>query len=226
MTLDLRGHGLSARPESYTWAEFRDEIVGFIERLDLRDVLLVAHSRGGGVCLLAAAACPERVTGVVAFEPTLPGTPSLQSRIGEIVQRTLKRRSTWPSREAMYEHFRNRGAFKDWQDDFLRAYVEHGAVESEGGGIELANPVGVEALMYETMLQDEEWQKAAVSQIPVLAVYGERNARLREGFDPLATLRRYFPNASMRIQADSSHSGIMEHPDVFAETVRQFAAGR
>ncbi len=224
-TLDLRGHGLSDQPASYTWAEFRDEVSGFIEAIDLHDVLLVAHSRGGGVCLLAAASSPERVRGVIAYEPTLPGTPSLQSRLGEIVQRTLNRRSSWASRQEMYDHFRNRGAFKDWQDEFLWAYVEHGAVATEDGRIELANPLAVEALMYETMLQDHEWQKAGISQLPVLAVYGERNARLREGFEPMDTLRHYFPRAAMSIQTNSTHSGIMEHPEAFAASVRQFAAG-
>ena len=61
-------------------------------------------------------------------------------------------------------------------------------------------------------------------ECPVLAVYGERNARLREGNDPVTTLRRYFRNTTLRIQAASTHSGIMEHPDVFAASVREFAA--
>jgi pimeloyl-ACP methyl ester carboxylesterase len=225
LTLDLRGHGLSDRPGVYTWASFRDDVASFIDSLDLQDLLLVAHSRGGGLALLAAAERAERVRGVVAYEPTMPQTVSLQSRLPELVQRTLNRRASFASREEMYDHFRNRGAFKGWRDDFVRAYVQHGAIETEDGRVELANPPDVEALMAETMLDGTEWARIDACQMPVLAVYGERNARLREGDDPVATLRRYFPNTTLRIQADSTHSGIMEQPDVFAASIREFASG-
>src|SRR3989304_42474 len=56
-------------------------------------------------------------------------------------------------------HFRDRGALKGWRDDFLRAYVTHGAVEAEGGGVELACPPRVEALLYEAMFDVTEWSK-------------------------------------------------------------------
>jgi len=223
-TLDLRGHGLSDRPGVYTWASFRHDVTSFMDRLDLQNLLFVAHSRGGGLALLAAAERPERVRGVVAYEPTMPQTASLRSRLPELVERTLNRRSSFASRAEMYNHFRNRGAFKDWQDEFVRAYVQHGAIETEDGRVELANPPEVEALMAETMLDGTEWARIDACHVPVLAVYGERNARLREGDDPVATLRGYFPNTTMRIQSDSTHSGIMEHPDIFAASVRRFAA--
>jgi pimeloyl-ACP methyl ester carboxylesterase len=223
--LDLRGHGLSERPGIYTWAAFREDVVAFIEELHLNDLLLVAHSRGGGLALLAAAAKPESIRGVVAYEPTLPSYETLRSHLQELVQRTLNRRTSWPSREEMYRHFRNRGNFKDWTDEFLRAYVEHGAIEVEDGGVELANPVGVEAQLYETMLDATEWESIRDCPIPVLAVYGERNQGLRENNDPLATLRRHFREVRMTLQPDSTHSGPMEHPDRFAQAVRTFVRG-
>ncbi|HLF79212.1 MAG TPA: alpha/beta hydrolase [Dehalococcoidia bacterium] len=223
-SLDLRGHGLSQRPGIYTWAAFREDVTDFIDRLDLRELLLVAHSRGGGLALLTAAARSDRVRGVVAYEPTIPTYDSLRTRLPDLVQRTLNRRAVFASRDDMFQHFRHRGAFATWQDEFLRAYVEHGVIETEDGGVTLANPVEVEAQMYETMLDPTEWQGIKDCTVPVLTVYGERNERLREGNDPMLTLRRHFTNVRMQLQAGSTHSGPMEYPDLFATAIKDFAS--
>src|SRR6266508_5624395 len=52
VALDLPGHGWSDKPESgYDWASLRDDLVGLVTALELRDILYVGHSRGGGVSL-------------------------------------------------------------------------------------------------------------------------------------------------------------------------------
>src|SRR5437763_1644252 len=49
---DLPGHGSSEKPDTgYEWQDLRDDLVGLVETLDLRDVLYAGHSRGGGVSL-------------------------------------------------------------------------------------------------------------------------------------------------------------------------------
>jgi pimeloyl-ACP methyl ester carboxylesterase len=224
LALDLRGHGLSDKPDSYTWSAFRDDVAGLIDKLDLNQLLLVAHSRGGGVALLTAASCGDRVRGVVVYEPTVPSNDGLHSRLPMLVQRALGRRSTFPGRAAMREHFRGRGAFKDWRDEFLDAYVAHAAVDTEDGRVELASPREVEAMLYESMLDPTEWRRIEDSPVPVLVIYGERGGRVDDGKDPTAILRGYFPKTEMRVQADSTHSGPMEHPELFERSIRQFAA--
>src|SRR6185436_12500212 len=93
--VDMRGHGLSERSGTYTSPELRDDIVRFLDALDLHGVLFVAHSRGGGSSLLAAAARPERVKGLVVYEPTLPWNAMLKSRLEEMVKRSAGRRPAW-----------------------------------------------------------------------------------------------------------------------------------
>src|SRR3972149_4151651 len=141
-----------------------------------------------------------------------------------LVGRALERRSTFPDREAMYLHFRDRGAFKGWRDDFLRAYVTHGAVEAEDGGVELASPPRGEALLYEAMFDVTEWTKIDRCEVPVLAVYGERGGRVGEGRDPAAPIRGMFPRTETLVLPDCTHSGPMEHPELMEEAIRQFAA--
>ena len=229
--VDLRGHGLSDKPDSYSWRAFRDDVVGLLDQLDLRDAIIVAHSRGGGITLLTAAARPDRVRGVVAYEPTMPAQMSqpdvsdaaAEDRATTLVARAERRRSAFASREEMYNHFHGRGAFKDWRDEFLHAFVEHAAIDSEGGGVELASPTRIEALLYRAMTDTSEWQALSPSDVPVLAVYGENGGRLGPDRDPVAAVRALFPNTSMQVIAKATHSGPMEQPERFEALIREFA---
>jgi hypothetical protein len=59
-----------------------------------------------------------------------------ESRSAQFVARAQNRRSTFPSRDEVYRHFKGRGAFKDWQDEYLRAFVQHCATETESGEVD------------------------------------------------------------------------------------------
>ncbi|GIG00414.1 alpha/beta fold hydrolase [Catellatospora citrea] len=72
--VDLRGHGASERTDRYSFELLRDDVVGFLDVLDLRDVTLVGHSMGGVAAYLVAYARPERVSGLV-LEETPPPEP-------------------------------------------------------------------------------------------------------------------------------------------------------
>jgi len=224
--LDMRGHGLSERSGTYTSPELRDDLVQFLDALDLRDVLFVAHSRGGGAALLAAAARAQRVKGLVVYEPTLPWNAMLKSRLGEMVKRSAGRRPVWPSREAMFDHFRDRGGFKQYEPAFLHAYVEHCGVERQDGSVELACPPEVEAELYRYMLDETGWEEAGVCDLPVLRIVGSQIEAMQSDDNAVqfANLRRHFPRAESMVQADSSHSGPFEHPAVFEATIRAFYA--
>ncbi|MBM4301747.1 MAG: alpha/beta fold hydrolase [Deltaproteobacteria bacterium] len=53
-TLDLKGYGLSAKPEDgkYAISDQADMVAAFIRTRDLRDLVVIGHSMGGGVTLM------------------------------------------------------------------------------------------------------------------------------------------------------------------------------
>jgi pimeloyl-ACP methyl ester carboxylesterase len=68
--LDYPGHGYSDIPKSrYDAAFFTEAVEGFLERLDLRDVILAGISIGGAIPLIIAARRSPRVGRVVAINP-------------------------------------------------------------------------------------------------------------------------------------------------------------
>jgi pimeloyl-ACP methyl ester carboxylesterase len=76
--LDLRGHGASDRPGEYSHELIRDDVVGVLDVLGLRDVVLVGHSLGGAVAYLVTFQRPELV-GRLVVEDVVPPFPHERS---------------------------------------------------------------------------------------------------------------------------------------------------
>ncbi|WP_353946553.1 alpha/beta fold hydrolase [Streptomyces sp. HUAS MG91] len=70
--LDLPGHGHSDWPGRYSLELMRDDVAAFLDALGLDRTRVVAHSMGGVVAHLLAAAEPERVTRLVLEDVPLP----------------------------------------------------------------------------------------------------------------------------------------------------------
>jgi pimeloyl-ACP methyl ester carboxylesterase len=230
---DLRGHGWSEKPDSgYDWAGLRDDLVGLVTALDLRDVVYVGHSRGGGVSLLAAAATPDRARGALVYEPTMPvqagpvGEPAPvpePARMAETAARARRRRERFASRAEFAARYRARDAFREWRDDYFQAYVEYGSTVQEDGSVELCVPGRVSARLFEATFGFDAWRTVSASDLPVLALYGGRSGRLGAGRDPVAGIRTLFPRCETRMVAGGTHTGPMEQPDLFEQAVRDFA---
>jgi pimeloyl-ACP methyl ester carboxylesterase len=75
IALDLRGHGDSARCDSYTFEDMESDFRAFVDALELDHFSLVAHSMGANVAWLFAARTPDRLERLV-IEDTAPPTPS------------------------------------------------------------------------------------------------------------------------------------------------------
>lgn len=72
---DARGHGLSAHPGSYSFAEHVGDLVGLVEALDLAAPVLLGHSMGGPHVAAVAATRPDLVRGLVLEDPHWPLQP-------------------------------------------------------------------------------------------------------------------------------------------------------
>ncbi|MFF9817462.1 alpha/beta fold hydrolase [Streptomyces sp. NPDC014006] len=70
--LDLRGHGRSAWPGTYTLELMASDVLGFLDALGLGAVDLVGHSLGGVVAQLLAQERPHRVARLVLEDVPAP----------------------------------------------------------------------------------------------------------------------------------------------------------
>ncbi len=67
IALDFRGHGLSEHADSYGYADYEQDLVSLLDRLELDEVTVAGHSLGGYVALLAASR-DDRIRRVLAID--------------------------------------------------------------------------------------------------------------------------------------------------------------
>ena len=76
LRLDLRGHGLSSRPDfGYHLSHHAGDVAAVLDAAGVGPVLGVGHSIGGAVILEAAVTMPDRFSGLVLFAPVMPERP-------------------------------------------------------------------------------------------------------------------------------------------------------
>ncbi len=69
--LDLRGHGASDFPGQYSFELMRDDVIGFLDAVEVGRCVLIGHSMGGTVSFLVAEESPDRLTHLI-LEDTPP----------------------------------------------------------------------------------------------------------------------------------------------------------
>jgi 3-oxoadipate enol-lactonase len=80
--LDLRGHGDSDWPGTYSFQAMRDDVVDALDQLGLGAVTLVGHSMGGGVAYLVVMQRPDLVGRLIVEDapPPFPRDRALPAR--------------------------------------------------------------------------------------------------------------------------------------------------
>jgi pimeloyl-ACP methyl ester carboxylesterase len=151
VALDLRGHGMSELPtepkKMCNWHIFRDDVSFFVDRYVDQPIVLSGHSSGAVTAFLAAAQRPEKVSGLVAFDPPtmplivrlfpyIPGGRRYTARRFPIARSAGRRRSVFPDLEAAFKRYDGRGTFKGLSDEMLWDYLK-GGFKPHPDGMEL-----------------------------------------------------------------------------------------
>lgn len=233
---DLRGHGkstLAANPKGMSsWLIYRDDVVRLLQELDGRPKILAGHSLGATVSLMAAAARPNWATGLVLIEPVILPPRDLRwlnimralgliDRLYPMVAQAKRRRSIWPSAEAMFDAYRGRGAFRTWSEEVVRDYVEGGTVDYlEDGQVRLACTPGWESANYGAGPPDV-WEDIAHVRCPTTLIVGARRSTCPEPV--IEALLRLKPDITVVRVGEASHFLPMEYPEIVRHEIRAIA---
>lgn len=221
---DQRGHGDSGpSPDGeYNWQRTMDDLAGFIAAMGFRSVRGFGHSAGATAIGSLAAERPDLISRAVLAEPVLfesPTAPELEWR-NPFIERTLKRRRSFDSVEAMFLNFDRKPPYDTWRKDMLRDYCEYGSRPSDDGRRELRCAPENEARLYETSRDFDGLGRILRAEVPLLILFGELGDSLAASLsDSIATKLR---NGRVVKVAGTGHFMPMEKPDEVARIALDF----
>ena len=225
LTMDLRGQGDSTTtalgPDH--WQKMARDVEGMVEHFGLQDFYGVGHSGGGALMALYAATHPEKVKGLALLEPvSIPHEPQFLARLSAdnhpLVERTLRRRVTWDSRQQLFTAYQGKEAFAAWREEVLWDYVNQGTRDLPDGRITLKCAAEVEAHVFATTMSLDIFSQLDKVMCPTLVLRGERT-------DPPIALTaervaQRIPRGALVTVPGTSHFLAMEKPEEIAGMIR------
>ena len=147
-------------PVTNNWPRLRDQLIDFIDAEVGGPALLVGHSLGGLLSLMAASKRPDLAGALVLLDaPAFTGWRAHSVRmlkVSGLIHRVTPgriarhRRQEWPSRRAVAEHFGAKALFARWQPQVLADYIACGT-QRHGGKTVLAFDRDIETRIYDTL---------------------------------------------------------------------------
>jgi len=212
-----------------TWRPLAADLIAQLDRLGLRGIAGVGHSLGAVLTLLAAVRRPDLFRAIVLIDPVILPAGRLRAlrllRVAGLEQRlplvrsALRRRRTWPSRQACEEQLAAKPFFATWPAASLNAYVESGTRERPDGQVELVYPPEWEAHIFASTPTDM-WRSVPRLRTPSLWIRGERSPTFCD--ECLQRVRGLLPGARTLVIADSDHMVPLERPQETAAAILDF----
>jgi haloalkane dehalogenase len=216
IALDFPGFGLSASDGRYppTMPALSRLVEHFIEKLELREIILVVGDAGGPVGLGAAAGHPEWFAGLV-----LAGTFGWSLKEYPKVLRMLRIVSS-PIVGFLQEHLNvlmkyTAGTFsmsKTERAAFLGPYT--GAAARRNPGALLGDLAGNDTYMNDV----EQALQTGLNHLPVLLMWGDKDPV----FEFLPRFQRIYPRARTLVIPEAHHFPFAEAPDEMIAEIRNW----
>lgn len=225
MALDQRGHGDTDRSDcGYSFELIGRDVAAITVELGLDNLRVVGHSSGGLATLIAASLLRERITRVCLVETRVGESPANAPRgeLQERARRTRTKRPVWESRKAMYDAYRQRDAFRNWDEGAFQAFIRGGTSLLPDGRAELKCSPEVEAVFYEQRdsLQVSRYLDGLTGDyLLLLGSYPEAQTLQDVG---VARFLRMVPGAEVKPMGMGTHFLPMEHPEEVYKEIKDF----
>lgn len=163
-------------PVTRGWKNSADEVIEFIEANADQPVIGLGHSFGATISLIAAVKRPELFRSLVLMDPVIV-VGFVPTQVGRLLRRlnllgkftpaekTAVRKRHWVSKEEAAEYFKQKALFRNFTEESIRKYVEHGLVEYSNG-FELKFDVSTEVQIYRSIPLD-------LDQLPPVSMPGK-----------------------------------------------------
>lgn len=209
-------------PVTDGWPALVQELQDDLARRYEQPVILVGHSLGGMLSVMAAHARPDLVRCVVLLDsPVVAGWRATLLRIAKRAgvdnrfspaKFSERRRNLWPNAQTAYDHFAAKPMFAAWAPGVLQDYMEHGLAPHQEG-VTLRFSRETETAVYRTLPHHIGHLTRGDFPVPVGFVGGTDSVECRQA--GLRATRRLVGKHFTKIKG--GHLFPMESPHAAAE---------
>jgi pimeloyl-ACP methyl ester carboxylesterase len=217
VAVDARGHGRSDLGDSMEWSSSARDIETVIDRFDLHGSSVVGHSFGGCLAMILEVTNPGLFERAWLYEPIIASADlgNFGGAENPMANAARRRREVFESTDAAFERYMSKPPFASCNPDSIRAYVEHGFEEIEGG-VRLRCRAETEARTFEASTTTVFERLGSVATDVVVVGSGD-------GGPPAVFVDRLvatLPNSTLERWADRTHFGPLEDPARAAQSIR------
>jgi pimeloyl-ACP methyl ester carboxylesterase len=228
VALDLRAHGVARTPDdpSLEWSRFGDDVTAVLDSGVLPDGPLhgIGHSLGGAALVMAAARRPGAFRSLWLFEPVIPPASGVDtSGANPLADGAERRRRTFPSLDAAYDHYASKPPLDAFHPEALRGYVEGGFAPQADGTVTLRCRPEWEAATFRMTGGCPAWDVLPSLDLPVTVVVGEAMSLGPAAFAP--HVADALPNGRLVRHPELTHFGPLQDPLGLAAEVTAWVAG-
>jgi pimeloyl-ACP methyl ester carboxylesterase len=216
LSLDLRGHGDStwADPQTYSFKTYAEDVNALVEKLDLRDFVLVGHSMGGMVSLVYASTHPGRMGRLVIVDSIMLMPLDRVMRMREFGERPAR---SYATQEELIARYRLEPASAQMAaPEIIHHLARQSGKQDADGRWQLKADRRVYA-NFQQIAGLPLWEQV---KVPALVIRGERSTRFAP--EGLAEIRARAPQVQMAEVPASDHHIMLDNPPGFVDVVRQF----
>lgn len=214
--LDQRGHGdsdWSAPPLDYSYERFAADLAEAVEKLALRDFVLVGHSMGGMISLVYAATHPGRVAKLIVVDSTLRMSTA---HVASLQSRGQREPIPYATREALIARYRLMPEGSAASPELIRYLAAQSCRQTAEGTWRHKFDRNV----YSTRTRIDGMTYWERIRIPALLVKGALSGRITP--EIYAEVQQRCPQAELAEVAGSYHHVTLDNPAGFVNAAQAF----
>jgi esterase len=217
MAIDMRGHGDSGwSPEgAYLVEDYEKDLDAFIDKLNLRNLILLGNSTGGRVVQVYAGLHPDRVSRLISEDVGPERTNDIASAFTRQVEREA---NGWASEEELLAELKRSNP--KTPEDILRSYAHYGSKRREDGRIVWKRDPN----LAKGFVPTELWRFVRQIKCPTIYILGGASRIVPP--ETQEELKKTIPGVQIVVMPGLGHYPDQESTVEFLNIVQAFLAGK